>query len=244
MLKLFIITSMLLVLVMVGCGKKSGIEGKVLDGKGMPKVGVRVVAKQVQPLKNYEEFSCLTKKDGGFKFDKLYPNSDYELTINPGTSIVYRQIITESGPEGQTKILKEPIYYINFEFPKDKTTALESGTGLMWAANGNIAGKGMTWNDADIWVKQLDYGGYRDWRLPSREELERLVYQGGNNPASWLNLIGFYDIQAHDYWVSNPVVSLPHHSEFVAMDKGKFNITNKTYKLYVLPVRAGEKSNP
>ena len=49
-----------------GCGKKSGIEGKVLDGKGQPVSGVKIIAKQAQPIKGFEQFETTTGSDGIF----------------------------------------------------------------------------------------------------------------------------------------------------------------------------------
>jgi len=39
-----------MVFVVSGCGKTSGLEGKVLDGKGQPIAHVKIIAKQVQPI--------------------------------------------------------------------------------------------------------------------------------------------------------------------------------------------------
>jgi len=64
---------MLVTACLLGCGKKSGLEGKVVDGKGKPMAGVKVVAKQVQPIKGYEQFESTTGSDGGFKFGRLFP---------------------------------------------------------------------------------------------------------------------------------------------------------------------------
>lgn len=72
-----------------------------------------------------------------------------------------------------------------------KEIYLDPQTGLMWARNGNIAGKRMTWDEAMSWVKKLNYAGYSDWRLPTIEELEAFVKLGGEIPSEWFNANGF-----------------------------------------------------
>jgi hypothetical protein len=251
---------------MVGCGKKTSVTGKVVDGKGKPLAGVKIQALQEQPLKGYEQFDCTSGVDGNFKFSKLYPTSSYVLVIHlddtlnknglpinfiskniisgpEGETMILPEPITiqktslegkvvdgkgkplagvnlnavqlkprdtdngiamstsgadgnfkfttlfpnatfelipsgaiesrievVSGAEGQTKSLPEPII-IRIQFSKDGATALDTKTGLMWAKNGIIADRRMKWDEAMSWVKKLDIGGHRDWRLPSKAEL-------------------------------------------------------------------------
>ncbi len=47
-------------------------------------------------------------------------------------------------------------------------------TGLQWLRDANVTGKKMTWHEAMQWVKTLRIGGYQDWRLPTKDELEAL----------------------------------------------------------------------
>jgi len=62
-----------------GCGEKPSLEGKVVDEKGQPLGNFTVVAKQVQAVEGYEQFSIVTNPDGSFLFGGLYPNSEYVL---------------------------------------------------------------------------------------------------------------------------------------------------------------------
>ena len=122
-----------IVFVVSGCGKKSGLEGKVLDDKGQPIARVRIIAKQVQPIKGYEQFEATTGADGSFSFKKLFPTSEYILfpwyedweeapmrTLKYETNkLVARfnkegwtteqKMKVQSGPEGQTIILASPM---------------------------------------------------------------------------------------------------------------------------------------
>jgi hypothetical protein len=61
----------------------------------------------------------------------------------------------------------------------------------MWAKNANLTGKCMPWEEAKKYVSTLDYGDYRDWRLPTNEELESMAKFGGPNPADGLNELDF-----------------------------------------------------
>ncbi len=84
----------------------------------------------------------------------------------------------------------------------DQATGIIQATGLMWAKNGNIAGKEMSREDAMNWVKNLNYGGYSDWRLPTYTELVIFVKQAGKRPAEWFNANGYSNVQASWYWSS------------------------------------------
>ena len=126
-----------LALVVMGCGKESGLEGKVVDGKGNPISGLKIVAKQVQkqvqPVKGYEQFEATTGSDGSFKFNGLLAKSEYILmpglqdwSTAPMMTLKYeekklvalfnkegwttnKKMSIQSGPEGQTMTLASAI---------------------------------------------------------------------------------------------------------------------------------------
>jgi len=234
-----VVACILLVLMcLFGCGKKSGLEGKVVDGKGKPMAGVKVVAKQVQPIKGYEQFETTTGSDGAFKFSKLFPTSAYELITYPDGTTKNLTIKTESAPEGQTRVLPEPIT-IRFQFSKDGATALDTNTGLMWAKNANIAGRGMPWGEAMGWVSSLDIGGHKDWRLPNKVELEQFAKSGGSGkPVDQLASIGFTNIQAGCYWSGTEDGN--YVAWYVDVKDGVVDSYAKRNDYYVWPVRSGQ----
>ena len=90
-------------------------------------------------------------------------------------------------------------FLANFGFEINK---LDLKTGLMWAKNGNIAGRELNWANAVAWVKKLNYQGYSDWRLPTKAELQSVIQLTGMHPASYLNLNGFSQVQPDFYWTS------------------------------------------
>ena len=58
----------------------------------------------------------------------------------------------------------------------EESVVINHATGLMWHQSGSD--KGMVWNEAKQWVKDLNgrgYAGYTDWRLPTVEEAASLL---------------------------------------------------------------------
>jgi hypothetical protein len=171
----------------VSCdGKSTGLEGKVVDGKGQPLAGVKVAAKMSQPIKGYEQFETKTGSDGTFKFKKLFPTSEYQLIFYSERWITENKIKTESGPEGETKILPDPVT-IRFMDAKGGVV-LDTKTNLMWASRDN--GSGINWLNAKSYCENYRGGGYTDWRIPTQDELAGLRASGNYNHliaiSSWV----------------------------------------------------------
>ena len=68
----------------------------------------------------------------------------------------------------------------------------DNNTGLIWEMKSpekndiNFLNNAYTWEDAFTYIKNLNqraYGGFRDWRLPNREELRTIVDYNGQIPA-------------------------------------------------------------
>ena len=85
---------------------------------------------------------------------------------------------------------------------------------LIWCKNGNIVPEYMNWKSAQQVIARLNssaYLGFRDWRLPTKKELESLRdygikagYGSDSNPtANYLNMQGFVNVQIKDYWSVN-----------------------------------------
>jgi hypothetical protein len=75
-----ILLALIIVIFAFGCSKKSGIEGKLVDAKGDAMGGIKIIAKQLQPVKGYEQFETITGSDGYFNFPNVYPQSEYNIT--------------------------------------------------------------------------------------------------------------------------------------------------------------------
>jgi len=158
---------------MIGCGgKKSGLEGKVVDGKGQPLANVKVAVKMSQPIKGYEQFETTTGADGMFQFGKLFPTSEYHLMFFSDRWVSDQKMKIESGPEGQTKMLLEPVT-IRFMDNKEGVIA-DTKTDLEWFIRPNTD---ISWHKAQSWVAGLKVAG-GGWRMPTLLELRGLYIKG------------------------------------------------------------------
>lgn len=98
----------------------------------------------------------------------------------------------------------------------NKQTIIETRTKLMWTRNANIHIKPMTHSDAEKLIKDLNqnrYAGYHDWRMPTQEDFEGLVFFGrkagwgtelAHFIADYLTTCGFTHVQPGNYWTSTP----------------------------------------
>lgn len=175
-IKYYAALSLLICALLFGCGDKtSGIEGKIVDGKGKPVVGISVIFRQVQPTQGYEQFETKTGVDGTFHLTGIAPSSDYVISFlsDKWSTRVTEKVKTLAG--GQNLVLGTPIK-IRFKQMKDGTV-LDTGTGLQWLIYPaaeitavNVLGA----------VKGINDAGFTDWRLPSRQEIAGLQ----QNPAA------------------------------------------------------------
>lgn len=92
----------------------------------------------------------------------------------------------------------------------------DNNTGLVWETKSpyendfNFKGSCYTWEDAHDFVEGLNkkcYGGFRDWRLPNREELRMLVDYNGQIPATDEKF--FADCLPAFYWSKDSNVQDP-----------------------------------
>jgi hypothetical protein len=98
---------------------------------------------------------------------------------------------------------------------------IDRSSSLMWTRGSNVAGKKMDWDQAKVWVKNLNYGGYSDWRLPTQNELVAFSKRHGNLPNAF-------------YWTSSTDNYGPIH---VHLSDSTYNGYYKTTNNYVWPVR-------
>ncbi|MFZ4859862.1 MAG: DUF1566 domain-containing protein [Desulfuromonadaceae bacterium] len=124
-------------------------------------------------------------------------------------------------------------------------------TDLTWARDANM-GK-FDWVGASGLISKLnekEYGGARDWRLPSRDELGTLVsyairagYGGGatlQSPYRLFNKMGFNNAQLCFYWSSTPAEVGASGAWVVNMFDGRARVENKESNFCVWPVRGGK----
>lgn len=221
----------LMVLTLAGCGKNSGVEGKLVDGKGKPLSGVKLIAKQVEPIKGYERFETKTGSDGTFRFDKLYPFSGYILIPTSGSwKTNERKKIQTTGDEKTIKLS------LAVRFTRANGVVTDTKTGLMWAAHDN--GKKINWPNAEAYCQTYKGGGFNDWRLPTKGELVAL-YKAGIRDHRDNQIIG---LSACCPWASKTRGSKAVHFHFDAGDLcwGGQSCTDGTR---ALPVRGDKGTN-
>lgn len=162
---------LLISMFVLGCGEKtSSVEGKFIDGAGKPLSGISVIIKQVQPTQGYEQFETKTGADGVFRLSGCAPSSEYVISTlsDKWKSKVTKKIKTLEA--GQNLVLPQPIS-IRFMQLKDGSI-LDTKTGMQWKI---YPLKDITASNVLEKVKSLTEGGFTDWRLPSRAELDGLV---------------------------------------------------------------------
>jgi flagellar biosynthesis GTPase FlhF len=66
------------------------------------------------------------------------------------------------------------------ELERQQREEIVTFNGLMWEKT-----HAMNWNDAMEYAKNLQFGGYSDWRLPTVDELKEVVRSCGGTPAEY-----------------------------------------------------------
>lgn len=129
-------------------------------------------------------------------------------------------------------------------------TLTDTETGIMWTKNANLAG-GKTWQGALDFIESMNTAsgsgtyGYTDWRLPSDQEIFRLLSKGVKPYHKWLNKHGFINVQSNffpwwgGYWASSTRDCPPSRAWVVNMYDGFPGDWRKTSNGYVWPVREG-----
>jgi hypothetical protein len=96
----------------------------------------------------------------------------------------------------------------------------------------------MKWEEAMRWVNQLVYSDCNDWRLPTKEELERMTIYGGNEPAVYFSSVGFFNVQSGNYWSSSVHTKFENSICGVIMEDGYLTSRSKFEDAYIWPVHS------
>lgn len=130
-------------------------------------------------------------------------------------------------------------------------TLYDASTKLIWSKKGSEID--INWSAADSYLKRLNqttYLGFRDWRMPTLDELRTLAsyakgagYGSGNKTiAAFLNKEGFTNVQPKWYWTS---ILTDSQAWYIDFDEGEEKTAHRDYFRYrdnalgVLPVRSG-----
>ena len=159
----------------IGCTSNvSGIEGKAINGKNEKLINVKVIAKQVNPIKGYEVFETFTNSEGMFTFNKLFPSSDYSISVFTDQGPAIHNIIIKSGPAGKTSLLPFPFKALFVKFKNDYI--LQTKNSLLWVPSDG--------NNYDYFYSKTIINkfrarsskivGYDQWRFPESNEFGEL----------------------------------------------------------------------
>ena len=151
-------------------------------------------------------------------------------------SVVTTQVKREKQHQQQLRVAEERKRAAAAE--RDRLIYTDPQTGLIWVRNGNIAGKEMNWENAKSWVKNLNYGGYSGWRLPTKHELASFAKRGGNSPSAYFNANGFNAVQAGWYWSGTEYDD--NRAWVVHVKDGTVDYSGKRVDVYVWAVRSGQ----
>lgn len=163
----------------------------------------------------------------------------YELASQRSRPARTGQTVAErTGDDGsQQKGVTWPVS----RFTDNGDTVTDILTGLTWAENANLDGA-KNWNDAVDYCNGLSLGGYDDWRLPNRFELESLLDMSQIDPALPSGH-PFSGVQVGEslYWTSTTFAPAPFFAWCVSLNYGNVPYdTDKSAILYVWPVRGGQ----
>jgi hypothetical protein len=155
------------------------VEGKIVDVRDQPLGNVKIIATQVRPIKGYEQFETTTAADGGFTFNQLFPDSEYTLYVQGEGEVVLQEVKVRTAHEEQRVL--SPFLKLQF-VSSNEGIITDTLTGLMWAP---APDREVTWDQANAYAQNLKLGGYTDWRLPTRSELQSLYDASEKyNPSS------------------------------------------------------------
>ena len=110
------------------------------------------------------------------------------------------------------------------------------------ATNGGNAGTESDHDTVDFieTLNNANFGGYSDWRLPSREELRSIVDYSILDPGPTIDVSYFPNIVSSSYWSSTPYTYYEDSAFYVDFLDANGHFSNKSSSHYVRAVRGGQ----
>ncbi len=199
---------------------------------GMPEIYSRCMAchgkkGDKKALGRSKKINKLSKEDF-IKAIRGYQNATYGGSLK---SIMISQVKGLS-PEDIESISK----YLKLRIAKKKKIGIfyDKDTGLTWQDNKDAKTIKRDWNGAKEYCENLDLGGYSDWGLPTKDELESKIDE---LQSSIDETIRFKNTAANIYWSSSPSISGGSVAWSVDSRYDSTYNSNKLDKYYVRCVR-------
>ena len=181
-------------------------------------------------------------------------NIRVDVTIFGVTGTVYECSVPKTGQTNSYLDYDDGYYTNGVTWPDPRFTTntpvvsgeeviIDNLAGLMWTKDANIPEGSMDWTNAVLYCNTNlnvgGYGGYSDWRLPNRKELESLLDSGCSSSPVLPSGYPFTGVQSTYYWTGTTRAS--NNSAWdVGMHNGDVNDVSKTLSYYVWPVRGGQ----
>jgi hypothetical protein len=125
----------------------------------------------------------------------------------------------------------------------DNGTVLDTKTNLMWATRDN--GSIVNWADANYYCEKYRGGDYKDWRMPTRDELaglydETKTYKSDCGDGKDVHLTGLIHLRCGWVWASETRGNQAAYFLFYDGTRNWSPQSDVSYKLRALPVRSGK----
>jgi chemotaxis protein histidine kinase CheA len=131
-----------------------------------------------------------------------------------------------------------PVSDANGRFLNLEQVVIDTKTRLMWLKNANEPVRGMDMDEALKYVDNFSFQGYRDWRIPTREDWKELIDKPGGLEGSYPGGHPFSNIVSHaNYWTSSVNPMGLSHAYVINVAKGSVSISKKSNIGFVWPVR-------
>ena len=179
---------------------------------------------------------------------EAFYDQDAQYTINPPS---YTKLDARGNdlPDDAASwvMVRDNVTGLIWEVKTDDDTDHDKDNKYTWydgnpETNGGVAGTPGNGTDTEDFINALNsvnFGGYSDWRLPSRKELRSIIDYRTYNPA--IDTAYFPNTVSSNYWSSTTYAYYRYGAWLVSFSYGYFgNAFSKSYSHYVRAVRSGQ----
>ncbi len=201
------------------------------------------------------EADCLifvqVSTNGGANYDlpaRSFSGNGYGANVKPGGG---KKIVWDMGADWGGQYSKQVLFKVIANdgyacyVDNGDGTVTDNATGLMWTRNANHGM--MLYEAATNYCRNLDFAGYKDWRLPAvqikgkgQAEFESLGHHGGGVPYEAPGT-PFMAVQLGAYWSSVTNTNDQELAFCMYMTNGSVRAGERSSVSFVWPVRGEQK---